>query len=253
MKEIITTRLPKEILKQIKKDMNLSKFTEECLAEYKKLCCSSCTGTGVKAGMEFKGKTIHTRPKILTTTVGLGLEPETIKWLREQPNFSDTVRIAIAQKLFGKIPIIYGSGTLQAVARRWKGEFNENAKSASYFEIIPEMNHNALVGLQFPKELSKEIFVIILQSKYDHPRNKLRQSITGQILQKNRISSESILLEPSASPLAEILQMIHFGDYVSYYLAILNNVAPEPIEVINFLKDKLLLTSLSSLNTLKKS
>ncbi len=145
----------------------------------------------------------------------------------------------LAQKLQGKIPIIYGSGYLEEVARRWKGEFNENAKSASFFETIPELNHNSLVGLQFPENLKSKIFVIILQSKFDHPRNKLRQEITSEILQKNRINHELVYLKPSPTALSEILQVIHFGDYVSYYLAILNNVEPEPVEIIRFLKDKL--------------
>lgn len=145
----------------------------------------------------------------------------------------------LAQKIFGKIPIVYGSGYLSEVGRRWKEDFNENAKSASYFEVIPELNHNALVGLQFPQDLKAKIFVIILQSKFDHPRNTLRQNITAQILQKNRISYESVLMEPSASALDEILQAVHLGDYVSYYLAILNNVEPNPVEMIGFLKDKL--------------
>jgi len=145
----------------------------------------------------------------------------------------------LTQKLYGKIPIVYGAGAMAEVARRWKGEFNENAKSASYFEILPELNHNALVGLQFPENLRTKIFVVILESKFNHPRNRLREKITAQILQKNQILTENILLEPSPTPLAEILQMIHFGDYVSYYLGILNNIDPNPVEIIGFLKDKL--------------
>lgn len=145
----------------------------------------------------------------------------------------------LADKLVDKIPILYGSGTLSAVARRWKGNFNENSKSASYFEIIPELNHNSLVGLEFPKDLKSKLFVIILQSKFDHPRNRLRQNITAQILQKNRIDYDYLLLEPSPTPLSEILQVIHFGDYVSFYLAMLNNTPPDPVSIIEFLKDKL--------------
>lgn len=145
----------------------------------------------------------------------------------------------LAERLTEKIPIIYGSGILSEVARRWKGEFNENAKVASYYEVIPELNHNSLVGLKFPKDLRSKIFVIILQSKFDHQRNRLRQNITAQILQKNRIDYDYVMLEPSPTPLAEIFQTIHFGDYVSFYLAVLNNIAPSPVEIIKFLKDKL--------------
>lgn len=145
----------------------------------------------------------------------------------------------LAQKLVDRIPIIYGSGILTEVARRFKGNFNENAKVCSYYEVIPEMNHNALVGLKYPKNLSSQIFVIILQSHFDHPRNQLRQKITGQILDKNKIKHEFIMLEPTPTPISEILQVIHFGDFVSYYLAILNNVEPNPVDIIGFLKDKL--------------
>lgn len=154
------------------------------------------------------------------------------------PRASNNAKI-LAERLVGKIPVVYGSGILSEVARRWKGDFNENSKTASYFEIIPELNHNSLVGLQFPKDLRSKIFVVILQSKFDHPRNRLRQNITAQILEKNRINYDYLLLEPSPTPLSEILQVIHFGDYVSFYLAMLNNVAPDPVTVIEFLKDKL--------------
>jgi len=145
----------------------------------------------------------------------------------------------LARRLLNKIPIIYGSGILTEVARRYKGNFNENAKSASYYEIIPEMNHNALVGLKFPESLRSKISVIILQSNFDHPRNLLRQNITAQILEKSKIDYDFVMLEPCPTPISEVLQVIHFGDYVSYYLAILNNIEPNPVTIIEFLKDKL--------------
>lgn len=145
----------------------------------------------------------------------------------------------LAKKLAGKIPIIYGAGTLTEVARRWKGQFNENAKTASFFEILPEVNHNAMVGLEFPKELKNKIFTIILESKFDHPRNTLRENITVQILQRRRIPTEQVMMEPAPTSFSELLQIIHFGDYVSYYLAIINEVSPNPVDIIGFLKDKL--------------
>jgi len=145
----------------------------------------------------------------------------------------------LAKKLIGKIPIIFGSGILAEVARRAKSHFNENSKVASYFEILPEANHNAMVGLEFPKPLKDKIHVIILQSKYDHPRNQLRDNITFQIMQKKRIPSDSIMFEPSTGPLAELLQALHFVDFTSYYLGILNDAEPSRIDMILFLKDKL--------------
>lgn len=145
----------------------------------------------------------------------------------------------LAQKLVNRIPIILAADPLVEVARRWKGHLNEDAKTAAYFEEIPEMNHNALVGLEFPENLGQKVFVMILESRYNHPRNKLRQNIMTQIFSQRRIPCETVMMEPAGSILAEIFQMILLGDYISYYLAILNNVAPEPVEIIDFLKDKL--------------
>jgi len=145
----------------------------------------------------------------------------------------------LALKIINKIPIVYGAGIMSQVARRAKGHFNENSKSLSYFEILPEVHHNAMVGLEQPKELTSKIITIILQSKFNHPRNILRENITQQILQKKRISSESIMIQPAPTALAEILQMIHLLDYASYYLGILYNENPTSIAMVDLLKEKL--------------
>lgn len=145
----------------------------------------------------------------------------------------------IARKLHHKIPLIYGSGLLQEVARRYKGQFNENAKTTSFYEQLPELSHNSLVGLEFPKKLSSMIFVLVLQSRYDHPRNKIRQAITMQILERRAIAFDSLMIEPTGEPLSEMLQMIVLGDYISYYLSLLNEVDPTPVEIITYLKKQL--------------
>lgn len=145
----------------------------------------------------------------------------------------------IALKLEGRIPIVFGAGNLTEVARRTKGQFNENSKTVSYYEVIPELNHNSLVGLEFPTDLKQKLFFFILQSKFDHARNKLRENITAQILEKKKIPYEAIMMQPSGSEVAEVMQIIMLGDYISYYLAIVNNIAPNPVDIISVLKDKL--------------
>lgn len=145
----------------------------------------------------------------------------------------------LAEHLKGRIPIIMGSGILSQVARRFKTQINENSKSMAVFEILPEVCHNTIMGFDFPEKLREKIFVIILQSKYDYPRNILRQKIIMQILQKKGISYESLSLNPQGGRLSEVLHNILFADYVSYYLAIFNNTDPTEIGMIDFLKDKL--------------
>lgn len=145
----------------------------------------------------------------------------------------------LANKLYDRIAIIIGSGALKVAARRWKTQINENAKSAVWAEELPELCHNFIVGLDFPKRLKDKIFVVVLQSKYDHPRNKIRQSVVFQILQQKSIPYEPILMHPSDSALDEMLSAIYLGDYVSYYLAIANGLDPTPIKSIELLKERL--------------
>jgi glucose/mannose-6-phosphate isomerase len=145
----------------------------------------------------------------------------------------------LAKKLIDKIPVIYGSGNLRLMARRWCNEFGENAKTAAFYQELPEANHNTVNGLEFPKNLGQKIFAIILQSKFDHPRNRLRQNVLMQIFQRNRIPFESLMLEPSPTPLAELLQFCLLGAYVSYYLGIIYDSDPSQIKIVDFLKEKL--------------
>ncbi|MFH1749284.1 MAG: bifunctional phosphoglucose/phosphomannose isomerase [bacterium] len=171
----------------------------------------------------------------LNTTLSM-LKNQHIKLNRDVPAPKNRAK-KLAQKLYGKIPIIYGTEFLESVAVRWKTQVNENAKSAAYAEIIPESSHNSLVGLDFPTELKDKLAFIILQSKLNHPKSKLRQEFFQKTLKSKQISIEVISADfVSDSPLVEATALIYLGDLVSYYLAILNACDPYPVDIINKLK-----------------
>jgi len=124
----------------------------------------------------------------------------------------------LATRLHGHLPVVYGANYLSEVARRWKTQFNENAKHWSFFEQFPELNHNAVVGY--------------------HPRNRVRAQVTQEILEQRGVAYQ-VVEARGASPLAQVLSIIHFGDYVSYYLALLNGTDPSPVDTISYLKKRL--------------
>jgi len=144
----------------------------------------------------------------------------------------------LARRLYGHLPVVYGAGYLAEVAHRWKTQFNENAKAWSFFEQLPELNHNAVLGYQFPPDLAEKVVVVMLTSSLDHPRNKVRFQVTQEILTRQGVACETVEARGQSS-LAQILSAIHFGDYVSYYLAMLYQVDPSPVPVINYLKERL--------------
>ncbi len=145
----------------------------------------------------------------------------------------------IADRLFGKIPVIYGSyGWKGTVAFRWKTQINENSKSPCYYNIFPELNHNEIVGSQVPEDILKATEIVILRSEDDHPRIKKRIEVTEKIL-KERVGGVSHVWARGQSDLAKLFSLVYVGDFASFYLAILNGVDPSPVKVISYLKSEL--------------
>jgi len=144
----------------------------------------------------------------------------------------------LAGKLSGKIAVIYGAGILSQVAHRWKTQMNENGKASAFYEIFSELNHNAVVGYQFPKELASEIYVAMLRCPSLHHRILLRYQITGDMMAQNGISYETVDSRGTGK-LSQMMSLIYLGDWVSYYLAMLNETDPTPVKIIEYLKKRL--------------
>jgi glucose/mannose-6-phosphate isomerase len=151
----------------------------------------------------------------------------------------------LAAKLRGNVAVIYGAQVLSDVARRWKGEFNENSKAWAFFESFPELNHNAVVGYEFPPEAKERVLVLMLRSSLLRPRNLLRYDVTAKLLAKAGIAYEFIEAR-GQSTLAQALSLVLLGDYASFYLSMLNEVDPTSTDAINLVKQGLARSPISS-------
>jgi glucose/mannose-6-phosphate isomerase len=151
----------------------------------------------------------------------------------------------LAAKLRGRVAVIYGAEILSEVAQRWKAEFNENSKVWAFFESFPELNHNAVDGYEFPLEAKGRIFVFLLHSSALRPRSLLRYEATAKLLAKAGIAHEFIEAR-GESALAQVMSLVLLGDYASFYLAILNEVDPTSTDAINFVKQYLAESAISS-------
>ena len=144
----------------------------------------------------------------------------------------------LATKVSGKLIVIYGAGILSPIAQRWKTQFNENSKSWAFYETFPELNHNAVVGYEFPPELRDKVYVVLLRSPSLHPRTLARYQVTSEILEKAGIGYQVINSE-GESKLTQMMSLVFLGDWISYYLAMLYQVNPTPVKVIDYLKERL--------------
>jgi len=175
-------------------------------------------------------KEIQSMAKLLSNLQKNKLNPG----LRGKANISKT----IAEKIYGQIPFIYASETMASVATRWRGQFAENSKTLSSMHVLPEMNHNEIVGWVNPRNLLKKSVAIILRDKDDHSRVRVRMNITASILRKEGFK---VLVFDSIgkSLLERTLSLCYIGDFASFYLAILSEIDPTPVDRITYLKNQL--------------
>jgi glucose/mannose-6-phosphate isomerase len=112
---------------------------------------------------------------------------------------------------------------------------NENSKMLSWHHVVPEMNHNELLGWRTNVD---GLAVVYLRNKNDYYRNQTRVDINKSVI--NKYTEDILEIWSKGNSLIETsLYHINVGDWVSWYLSELNNVDAIEIDVINFLKDKL--------------
>jgi glucose/mannose-6-phosphate isomerase len=170
---------------------------------------------------------------------------DTIRVLRKLKNerlghkIKDNQAKRIAGEIYGKLPVIYsGLDHMDSVVTRWRGQLAENSKTLASSNFLPEMNHNEIVGWENPRPVLKNSIVIMLRDAADHPRVSKRMDITKKILKKEKISVIEVR-SAGKELLARMFSLVYIGDYVSFYLAVLNKIDPSPVERISYMKREL--------------
>jgi glucose/mannose-6-phosphate isomerase len=137
-----------------------------------------------------------------------------------------------------KLPIIYGDTKMEAVLVRAQQQIAENSKQLSHVNVIPEMNHNELVGWDHAKVIFANAATLLVRTSYDHPRTSIRMDVCKGIFQK--VAGNVLELSGKGSSfLEECMYINHVLDWTSFFLAEENGVDPFPVDVINFLKNEL--------------
>ncbi len=141
----------------------------------------------------------------------------------------------VADRIYDKIPIIYTTDRMESVAVRLRQQINENSKMLCWHHVIPEMNHNELVGWT---EKHPNMAVIYLRNQDDYARNQVRIKINQDIISKYTDTIIDIYSKGN-SLIERAMYLVHFGDWVSWYLSELKEVDAIEVNVIDYLKSEL--------------
>ncbi len=141
----------------------------------------------------------------------------------------------IAQKLNNKIPVIYSDAKFEGVSIRFRQQINENSKMLCWHHVVPEMNHNELVGW---RERNENIAVVFIRNNKDFERNQERMEFTKEVV-RQYVSDIIEIYSKGDSDLVRSMYLIHLTDWISFYLAELRGVDAVEVDVIGRLKSKL--------------
>jgi glucose/mannose-6-phosphate isomerase len=152
----------------------------------------------------------------------------------EQINMKEEA-MEVAEMLLGKIPVIYAVDGYNGVATRFRQQLNENSKMLCWHHIVPEMNHNELVGWAGG---TKEHAVIFLRNVTDYTRSQKRIDICKEVITQYTPHIKEIWSKGN-SAIERSIYLIHLTDWVSYFLADKKGIDAMEVKVIDHLKGSL--------------
>jgi glucose/mannose-6-phosphate isomerase len=145
----------------------------------------------------------------------------------------------LARALLDRQVICYTSSGLAApAATRLRQQLNENAKMLGRSAFVPELNHNEIVGWEKPEESHRGTSVLILQDPDDREEIRRRLTLTAEYVQAQG-AEVHVVPAGGGGRLARMAHHVMWGDYLSFYLAMLRGVDPTPVASIDEFKRRM--------------
>jgi glucose/mannose-6-phosphate isomerase len=177
----------------------------------------------------------------------MGLFPGAQQWIdfaveqlrrrRDQLMGDDPGPRRLAERIGRTLPIFYGGGQLGATAaQRWKNQVNENAKAPAFWHTYPELCHNEVAGWGQHGDLTRQAFTVVnLRHDYEHPQVVRRFDVVTPLLEEVVSSVQEVRAEGEGQ-LAQLLDLVLVGDFVSLDLATCEGLDPGPVPVLDQIK-----------------
>jgi len=133
----------------------------------------------------------------------------------------------------GKTPVIYATCEYKLAANLWKIKINENSKTPCFWNYIPELNHNEMLGFTNPQA---EFQFIFLQNEVETSRNIKRFEKLKQLFESRGLSVSDVFVPDFGNKLANLVAMTLIGDWTAYYLALSYGIDPTPVDMVEEFK-----------------
>ena len=180
----------------------------------------------------------------------IGLFPGAAEWVaravdqlrfrRDQLVLLGSLAEDVARRIGRTIPLVHGAHALGAAAAlRCKAQVNENAKSPAFSAVYPELCHNEIAGWGQHGDVTRQVITLVnLRHDAEHPQVVRRFDFVADVLREVVADIIEVRAEGEGD-LAQLLDLVLVGDFVSLHLAVREGVDPGPVPVLEELKDRL--------------
>jgi glucose/mannose-6-phosphate isomerase len=180
----------------------------------------------------------------------LGLFPGASQWValavdqlrrrRQQLLQAGSLAEEVSQRIGRTIPMFHGAQNLGAAAvLRWKSQVNENAKSPAFSAVYPELCHNEIAGWGQHGDVTRQVMTLVnLRHDAEHPQVVRRVEFVAEVMREVVADIVEVRAEGEGD-LAQLLDLMMLGDFVSLHMAAREGIDPGPVPVLDQLKQRL--------------
>jgi glucose/mannose-6-phosphate isomerase len=177
----------------------------------------------------------------------IGLFPGAQQWIdfaveqlterRDQLTSDGSPAQELARVIGRTIPLIHGGSSLGAVAAaRWKTQVNENANAPAFWNTHPELCHNEMQGWGQHGDVTRQVLTLVnLRHEFEHPQIARRFDVVRPMLEEVVAEVRDVWAEGEGE-LAQLLDLVMLGDFVSLHLAAQEGIDPGPMDTLDRIK-----------------
>lgn len=161
------------------------------------------------------------------------------KELMPEIKINDNVAKKLAINLYNNIPVVYGCNKITTViSYRFKTEICATSKMFAHFNRIPEISHDEIEGWEMDKELRRKFIILFIKDKnLSNSMLKRIEILKGIFLEKD-IKYEEVFIS-GENELVIAFKGLFLAIWTSLYLAILYDVNPVSIDLVDIIKNRL--------------
>ena len=144
---------------------------------------------------------------------------------------------AIAQRVGRTLPLVYGAGPIGAVAaRHWKSRLNQDAKAPAFAHHVPALLHDELSGWGQHGDVTRQVFrLVALRHEHEHPQIARRFELVADAVDEV-VDDIDVVWAAGEGALAQLLDLILFGDFVTLHAAAQEGLDPGPVPILDEIK-----------------